>query len=252
MLIKEAHSFKSLCAKLRNVDIAVPGRGRGRKNEHRERWTICRLVATLAASEELRYPISLDRRSPPHPDYLLSLNSRAVGIEVTEATYHDYNRCLDLLGSEYPHACLDVGLFVPARYDASGNRIPVPENVYRSQLEQNTLVSEGWSSAEPDWVRAVRASIDSKQARLLKHYQRASVTNWLAIKSNLPCEGIELKKAMNALYDELKSYWQKLRRFERIFIERGDVIISITSLGWTRFEVNNLWEAANGTSKLCA
>lgn len=252
MLIEEAHSYESLCVGLQNIDIAVPGRGKGRENKHRERWTICRLVATIAANEQLRFPLSLDRRSPPHPDYLLSLNSRAIGIEVTEATYHDYSRCLDLLGSEYPHACLDVGLFVPARYDASGNRIPAPESVYRSQLEQNTLVSEGWSSPEPDWVRAIRASIDSKQARLLKYYQHASVTNWLAIKSNLPCEGIELKKAMNALCDELKSYWQEPRHFERIFIERGDVIVSISSRGWTRFEVNNLWEAANSTSKLNA
>jgi hypothetical protein len=240
-LFSNARNEADLVSALRAIDISVPGRAKGRKNEHREQWTTCRLLATLASNMQLSFPISLTRRSPPHPDYSLTLDNLAFGIEVTEATYRDYNRALDLRSRKYPGAFLDIGLFVPARYDASENRIPVPESVYRSQLERNTLISEGWSCAEPDWVRAIRATINRKQTRLIKYYRHISVSNWLAIESNLPCDGINLEKAMSALCNELEAYWDEEWRFERIFIEKGQTIIRIGADGWKKFAVHDLW-----------
>ncbi len=69
------------------VDICVPKISPEiihKMSDYEERYSICRLLSTLAYTEYLSYPLSLKKRESP--DYLLCCNGQNIGIEVTQAT----------------------------------------------------------------------------------------------------------------------------------------------------------------------
>jgi hypothetical protein len=84
----DARSISELVDGLRAIDITVPLRTEGRTTEHCERWSICRFLSTYAGTNLLGYPLKIEKRE--RPDFLLSLPSRRVGIEITEAVPPDW------------------------------------------------------------------------------------------------------------------------------------------------------------------
>jgi hypothetical protein len=57
----------SLLQLLAETSIDVPAKTEGRRTEHTEKWTICRLLSTLAGLNKLEYPVNLIHRY--RPDY---------------------------------------------------------------------------------------------------------------------------------------------------------------------------------------
>ena len=55
----KANNQAALFSILRAIDIRVPTRKQGRTTEHCERWSICRLFATLAKNDLIEYPVEL-------------------------------------------------------------------------------------------------------------------------------------------------------------------------------------------------
>lgn len=80
----------SLLAVLRALDITVPGRNAGRKKEHRERWNAAWLLAALAGTRQLCFPLSCSKGE--RPDYILTMGEEDVGLEITEATRPDLEK----------------------------------------------------------------------------------------------------------------------------------------------------------------
>lgn len=94
---------------LRGIDISVPGRTDGRTTDHTEAWTICRLLSTLSASGDLKFPVSLQHRD--RPDFCLTDAVGQVGIEVTEAIPKQYAAYSALAEREFPGALLEPSHF---------------------------------------------------------------------------------------------------------------------------------------------
>ena len=65
---------------LRRVNLTVPGRADGRTKEHTERFSVARLLATIAT--ELKYPFALAHED--RPDFVLKFPASQTGIEHTE------------------------------------------------------------------------------------------------------------------------------------------------------------------------
>lgn len=86
MLNINANSVRDLIDMLRNIDISVPLRTKGQTTEQCERWSICRFLSTYAETNLLEFPLEVVKRE--RPDFLLSLPSRQVGLEITEAIPH--------------------------------------------------------------------------------------------------------------------------------------------------------------------
>lgn len=107
--ISLVHNGPELLAALRGIDISVPPRSAGRKTEHTETWTICRLLSTLEASGLLSYPVALTHRD--RPDFHLQSGSRDIGIEVTEAISEQYAAYAALAEREFPGAWLEPAHF---------------------------------------------------------------------------------------------------------------------------------------------
>jgi len=84
----DAESVSDLVSRLCAIDITVSLRTEGRTTEQCERWLICRLLSTFAETDSLAYPLKTEK--PERPDFLLSLPSRQVGIEITEAVPPDW------------------------------------------------------------------------------------------------------------------------------------------------------------------
>ena len=81
--IKIATSKENLLSILSSLDMSVPPIGMGRTKEHVERWSICKLLSTLANQNQLTYPLQLIHND--RPDFLIKFTNERVGIEFTEA-----------------------------------------------------------------------------------------------------------------------------------------------------------------------
>ncbi|MGE3306728.1 MAG: hypothetical protein AB7I52_12240 [Rhizobiaceae bacterium] len=73
---------EELVAALRCYDINVPPRTEGRKSWHCENYSICRLLASIADTDLISFPFACVKRESP--DYIFTMGSIEVGIEITE------------------------------------------------------------------------------------------------------------------------------------------------------------------------
>jgi hypothetical protein len=69
-----AGTLEDLLRQLKAIYISVPPIEKGRSTEDCEQWSICRLLATIAKSKELSFPIKLEKRE--RPDFLLQAGQK--------------------------------------------------------------------------------------------------------------------------------------------------------------------------------
>ncbi len=227
----QADSSEALLQVLSGVDIAVPPRTAGRVTAHTERWSICRLLASLAETELLRYPLALMKRE--RPDFELRMPGITVGIEVTESVMQDQAR-LDAIREQEA----DATAILQPRFrvtDAARSRHEL-EQLARGELRD----SSGWAgnSVERDWAEAVSHCWSGKRASR----DRAGFTRfaevWLVIYDNLRGPALDEEEAV-ALLLHGQSLEARARDFHRVFIECdedfwqiGLVEVSRTPIRW--------------------
>jgi hypothetical protein len=224
----------SLLQFLAKTDISVPTRTQGRKTEHTEKWTMCRLLSTLAVRRTLQYPLNLTHRD--RPDFLLTSGTHEIGVEVTEAISKEFAAYSALAEREYPDVLIEPGLF---RWGAPSRST----QEMRELLEKAKLVSDGWNgdSAEEEWSLYIDSIIRKKLADTKKVGYDIFPTRFLAIYDNLPLPYIYLDKAANKLIRICGYNWEHENYFESIFVEHGPVILEIQHEETYYHELNDLW-----------
>jgi hypothetical protein len=95
----KARSGSELISILESINIKVPLRTEGRSTEDCERWSICRLLATLAKNNLLKYPVEVHHRNKP--DFRIRIGQDIIGVEVTEAIPQDLARADALMEREF-------------------------------------------------------------------------------------------------------------------------------------------------------
>lgn len=225
-------SKDSLYSVLRSFDIAVPLLSEGRTKYHIERWIVCRLLASLAASDQLSYPVSLQHRE--RPDFCLSTNNGYIGFEITEALLANYAEHRKLAEREYPDTMLEPGHFRCGK---------VPFSKMKELLSREELSSLPWmgNSLEIDWAQEMMRVIGNKLKKLAAPGFTGFQTNWLGIDDNLPRSSLALDEAVNILVPLIAPLWDKTPSFNNIFIEHGSKIICLTRDMKTLIQVNDLW-----------
>ncbi|MEQ1837094.1 MAG: hypothetical protein ABL858_01945 [Candidatus Nitrotoga sp.] len=223
-----------LISVLRNFDITVPLRTEGRMTHHAERWTICRLLSTLAENECLSYPVSLTHRD--RPDFLLQYHGMKVGIEATEAISEQYACYQALAEREFPDSFLEPGHF---RW---GSPKRTTEEM-RKLLRQEQLSSPPWAGdhAEREWALYFQSVIEAKLLKLAKPGFEKFHENWLAIYDNLEPPQIHLERAIGFLLPELERMWTSIPSFHAIYIEHKPVVVKITPNETTYLVLCDLW-----------
>lgn len=232
--ISHAATKSDLISALRGFDITVPLRTEGRKTQHVERWTICRLLSTLAENELLCYPVALKHRD--RPDFLLQCHETKIGIELTEASSEQYTAYSALAEHEFPDSFLEPGHF---RW---GSPKRTTEEM-RELLRQEQLTSPPWvgDHVEREWALYFKSVVETKLLKLAKLGFETFHENWLVIYDNLPLQHIHLEKAIGYLLPELECTWAIIPGFYAIYIEHGAIVVKLTPNETTYMVLHNLW-----------
>lgn len=232
--ITSAENKTELCSVLCATDISVPLRTEGRTTHHTETWAICRLLATLAESSLVSYPVSVQHCD--RPDFHITFGASQVGVEVTEAVSEQYAAYSALAEREFPDVFLEPGHF---RWGSP--KLSVDE--MRSLLRQPQLSAPPWvgDRAEREWALYMQSVIESKLTKLAKPGFRLFSENWLSIYDNLPLCHIHLGKAIAFLLPTLASCWSRSPCFSVIYIEHGPVIVRLSPSSVRHLALSDLW-----------
>lgn len=103
----EAKSSQELLALLTQTDIDVPLETEGRTTQHREKYMMARLLATLADSDKLDFPLRVEHREKP--DFALYMPNRSIGIECVEAVSDEWKQISAIRDKDFP----DKLIFTP-------------------------------------------------------------------------------------------------------------------------------------------
>lgn len=224
----------TLRARLQAIDISVPLRTEGRTSDHTERWVICRLLATLDKHGRLSFPLSVTHRD--RPDFLVNGNQGQVGVEATEAISQQYAAFSLLAEREFPDVLLEPGQF---KWD-SPERTP---DEMREILRQGRLTAAPWVGDRPEqeWAQYMESIIRAKLKKLQRVNFGKYAENWLAIYDNLPLPNVHLQKASLRLRPLISDVWNETPTFQRVFIERGLMILELRSDGTNQLVLEDLW-----------
>jgi hypothetical protein len=234
MYLHTAHNSEELLSSLRDIDISVPLRSEGRLTDDVERWVVCRLLSTLATSNELPYPISLIKRE--RPDFQLTLGTVLAGIEVTEATSRNYAAFSALAEREFPDALLE-----PSHFRWGAPELSTKE--MRELLKQSQLSGTPWAGDAPEreWALYMESVVNAKHAKLAKAGFQQYQFNWLSIYDNIPGVIVKLEKAVRFLAEKLEAIWQSTPMFDALYIESGRTIVRIKPEGIEFWPLQDLW-----------
>ena len=108
-----AETPAELLSKLAEVEISVPLQTEGRSNEHRERYMTARLLATLADSSHLVFPLTLEHREKP--DFSLNFPDRAIGIECVEAIPEEWAQIQAIRERDFPDTMIMLPMLKPSQ-----------------------------------------------------------------------------------------------------------------------------------------
>lgn len=230
----EGVNSDALIASLRQVDISVPDRTAGRTTHHTETWAISRLLATLATTSLLKYPLSVYHRD--RPDFLLKTAGIEIGIEITEATSPQYAKYCALAEREFPNALLE-----PAHFRWGAPDLSVDD--MRALLRESRLTSDGWvgDGPEQEWAKFIQSTFDTKLRKLRHEDFTQYPKNWLGVYDNTPLLDIDIDKAVALLCPLIQDYWAVVPSFDALFIEHDRSIIALTASSADRLILNDLW-----------
>ena len=223
-----------LYAALRSIGISVPLRTEGRTKVHTETWAICRLTATLAESNLVSYPASVQHSD--RPDFQVQFGEATIGVEVTEAISEQYAAYSALAEHEFPDAFLEPGHF-------RWGRPKLTMDEMRALLRHDKLSATPWvgDRAEREWALYMQSIVESKLAKLAKPGFSQFSENWLAIYDNLPLCHINLEKAVAFLRPALAAYWRCSPGFSAIYVEHGPVIVKLLRSEVRHRVLHDLW-----------
>lgn len=222
---------ETLLTRLAEIDISVPPRGPARTAAHRERWTICRLLATLADNGELEYPLSLEKRE--RPDFKLTLGRMTVGVEITEATSQQFEKARTLA---------DGPFFYPSHFRPGGRNFSKDE--LRGLVGADAPAGPGWGAkgAEKDWVNFISKALQRKLSKLSDEGFDKFDRNWLSIYDNSPKPmRMDYEIALEFLGQNVAAHFGKDVHFDNIIIESREFIFLINSEVSKSFNICDLW-----------
>jgi len=227
-----AQNEEAFLCQLALIDISVPPIEQGRTTEHCEKWSICRLLATLIKYHSFEFPIKLTKGE--RPDFCLHSAQKRIGIEFTEAIQPDYARARVL-----PEAKSDESIIDPSLFKWGTQKKSLAE--LRSIASRTKLTGPGWNGNEMEdaWSFAMSDTSSRKTSKLNSEDFAKLDKNWLLIYDNLDSGDIDL--SCSYLSKELEGYWSK-NSFDKIFVETGNFIIELQSGQFTKLKLNDVWK----------
>ena len=210
MITLVANCAADLLAQLSAIDIRVASRAERRTTEQCERWSICRFLSSYAETELIRYPMRIEKRE--RPDFLLTLPSTAIGIEVTEVVPPDWARANARRETLDSDDLIFLHRFRPGELRRSSQEIDA--------IACSIDPGDGWAGDAPEkeWADAMLYFPSQKAKKLAKPGYERFAANWLLIYDNWPLPAVEDAKAATYFVQRLSTLDAPLP-FDRVFIE---------------------------------
>lgn len=228
----DARSASDLVDRLRAIDIAVPLRTEGRTTEQCERWSICRFLSTYAETDLLGYPLQIEKCE--RPDFLLSLPSRQVGIEITEAVPADWAWADARREKLNYDKLVFLQRFRPGEPQRSREEIDA--------IARGASRGDGWAGDAPEreWADVMLHFAHDKAATFVKPGYKQFKNNWLLIYDNWPLPAVDDPKAASYLAQRIASLDMPLP-FDRIFVECEHSIWQFQTSSCVPAPIRDLW-----------
>jgi hypothetical protein len=226
-----AASAKSdLLSQLSKLDIRVPLRTEGRKSEHSERWSACRLLATLAEAGDLKYPLRLEHRD--RPDFLLSVSDRSIGIECTEAVPANW-AWANARNEEKQYDSI-----MPLQQFAPGEPLMTPGEI--DEIARGVSCGDGWAGRAPErqWADAMFHFADAKARKIAAPDFTRYEQNWVLIYDNWPLPNVDENIGAGYLQATLNG---SPLPFDRIIVECTRTFVVFARSAFSIFPLNDLW-----------
>ncbi len=231
MVDLSAKSAGELSRVVSQINIAVAARGEGRTTEQRERWSICRFLAAIAASDWLRYPLEVRKRE--RPDYVLNEAALFTGVEITEAVPPDWAR-VDVRRKEFGEQAFLLHRFHPGEPNRSQAEI--------ERIARGILPSDGWAgdSPEREWADAIFHTFRRKVEVATKPGFQLFDRNVVLIYDNWPLPGVEVSQAAAYLMKQVGA--ASLSPFDAFFVECGREVWYFSANGYGSHPIPDLWD----------
>jgi len=223
---------KQLLHRLRNIDISVPPRGPDRTNDHVERWSMARVLATLAESGDLAYPLITKKHE--RPDYVISQQTQLTGFEITEAINPQYVQAESLPKAIGERSIVDAGHF---KWGKKHNLSDLKNIASRTKL---TSLPWMGNDVEEEYAQMVKDIISKKTKKLLKPGFARYVQNNLIIYSNQMLPFLESCEAGRLCHESLHDYWGS-DSFDNVYVEHFSEIHHYNRSAVRILPLNDLW-----------
>ena len=227
-----AHTADELIKQLSSIDISVPFRTEGRTTEHCERWSICRLLASIYNSERFHFPVYVEHRD--RPDFLARFGNQEYGIEVTEVIH----RNAAAIDAYREHSEVD-GPFYFKRYIPGD--VPLKGNDLKGAALSNKSGS-CWAgdSVEREWATAMAVKIAEKVTKANKDGFELFTENWLLMYDNWRLPNVDRALAAKMLFCRMNN--DDYGPFNRIWIESGKQVWCVCAAELYSCDIPELWK----------
>jgi hypothetical protein len=220
----DARSEAELLSSLTTLGHSVPLRGCGRTTANVEAWSTSRLLATLARTELLEYPLAYDE-SVDKPDLRLHFPVTSVGIEITEMVPENYAHALAIANKEPNFTFVEPSLFPWGAPKLTGAEIRAMLTRMQTEFTGNLTGGDGGHALARDWASAVRDTLQVKLEKINDPEYMALPDYWLAIYDNLPFSGLNRTLAASYAQPLIAGLPSFSRSFSRLFVESADTLI---------------------------
>lgn len=229
-----ADSSQELLNILGQMDISVPLRTEGRTDEHCERWSICRFLASFADSALLQFPLTLVHRD--RPDFLLEMGQSAVGIEVTEAVPEN----AAAIDAYRENKEVDGPFFLK-------RHLPGDSRLSGVDLRRKACANDpgdGWvgDSVEHEWAAVIKWFVERKVERSHQPNFDQFERNWLLIYDNWPLPALDQDRAVKKLSESVAA--EEYGPFDNVLIESSKQIWILTRDGHYSRPIQDLWPSS--------
>lgn len=154
------------------------------------------------------------------PDFILDVNGREIGVEVTRSVYQESVRALQLQAEKFPTSwvnltnCVDDG---PRRHN---------DDLTRSILSQSPK-SRTVESSMLGWQHRLATRLASKRGKLNQAEYRRFTENWLLIQDVPPpfIDQLNYGPAVEPLHDLFQQSSGVAKDFDAIFINSEDLLL---------------------------
>lgn len=222
-------------ARLAATEIRVIRRPARRTHASRERYSAARMLASLAESDLVVFPLTLEFREGP--DVALHMPNISVGIECTDAIAQEWAEILDLRAREYPEAITFPPRLKPGERSLSQEDI----RAYAS----GTKKGPPWEgdAVEHDWAQAISHFAGKKLEMLRAGAYPEYADNWLLIHDEWalrPAAVEEQRLAASLLAKSCDSLFLA-PCFSRVLIEGSKWLTCLTKTSLKVVPVVDLW-----------